>query len=201
MPINPIKRSFLVGLMSLALMAVSVLVPATANAHGYTNGPNSRAYFCKLGTAKNCGPIQWEPQSVEGPKGFPARGPVDGTICAGGLGQFAQLDDPRGGAWPSTKLTSGARVTISWWLTAPHATTSFKYFITKNGWNPNAKLTRAALEPSPFISVNNGGARPPNAVSHSGTLPGGKSGRHLILAVWDIADTGNAFYQCIDVNF
>jgi chitin-binding protein len=38
-------------------------------------------------------------------------------------------------------------------------------------------------------------------VSHSGKLPSGKSGRHMILAVWDIADTGNAFYQCSDVTF
>ncbi|MBP2477521.1 chitin-binding protein [Crossiella equi] len=194
-------RALLVSLFSLALMSLSVLVPATASAHGYTNGPNSRANLCKIGTVKNCGPIQWEPQSVEGPKGFPARGPVDGTICAGGLSQFAQLDDPRGGAWPTTKLTAGASRTFSWYLTAPHATTSFRYFITKNGWTGSAKLTRAALDPAPFLTVNNGGARPPNAVSHTGTVPAGKTGRHLVLAVWDIADTGNAFYQCIDVNF
>lgn len=27
-----------------------------------------------------------------------------------------------------------------------------------------------------------------------------RSEYHLILAVWEIADTGNAFYQVIDVN-
>ena len=45
------------------------------------------------------------------------------------------------------------------------------------------------------------GARPPMAISHSGELPSGKSGRHLIDAVWDIADTSNASYSCADVTF
>nr|WP_308404804.1 lytic polysaccharide monooxygenase [Streptomyces sp. XM4011] len=27
-----------------------------------------------------------------------------------------------------------------------------------------------------------------------------RPGRHLILAVWDVADTGNAFYSCSDVD-
>ena len=29
-----------------------------------------------------------------------------------------------------------------------HATTDFKYYVTKNGWNPNQKLTRADLDSS-----------------------------------------------------
>lgn len=51
----------------------------------------------------NCGDIQWEPQSAEGPKGFLSGGPSDGTICAGGNSRFAQLDNARGGTgWPAT---------------------------------------------------------------------------------------------------
>ncbi|MEU3505901.1 lytic polysaccharide monooxygenase, partial [Streptomyces hundungensis] len=29
--------------------------------------------------------------------------------------------------------------------------------------------------------------------------PSGRSGRHVVVAVWTIADTGNAFYACSDV--
>ncbi|PPS89706.1 Chitinase A [Streptomyces sp. MH60] len=29
---------------------------------------------------------------------------------------------------------------------------------------------------------------------------GGFTGRQKVLAVWNVADTGNAFYSCIDVN-
>ncbi|GLZ14298.1 chitin-binding protein [Actinomadura sp. NBRC 104425] len=190
---------------SLAVAAaVAVGLPlvgaAPAFAHGYTTSPVSRALHCKQGTVQNCGPIQWEPQSVEGPKGFPQSGPADGTICAGGDSRWAPLDDPRGGQWPATRVGSGQSFTFSWTLTAAHATTSFRYFITRDGWDPTRPLTRSALEPTPFLQQDYGGARPPSTVSHTGTLPA-RSGRHLILAVWDIADTGNAFYQCADVDF
>jgi chitin-binding protein len=50
------------------------------------------------------------------------------------------------------------------------------------------------------LQVNYGGQRPPNPVTHRGTLPS-RHGRQLILAVWDIADTANAFYSCADVVF
>jgi chitin-binding protein len=122
-------------------------------------------------------------------------------LCAAGLSQFAQLDDPRGGTWPAKALTSGANFTFTWTLTAAHATTSFRCFVTKNGWNPSAPLTRAQLETTPVLAVPFNGAQPPMAISHSGKLPSGKSGLHLIYAVWDIADTSNTFYSCADVTF
>ena len=31
-------------------------------------------------------------------------------------------------------------------------------------------------------------------------MPTDRSGYHVILAVWDVADTANAFYNVIDVN-
>ena len=44
------------------------------------------------------------------------------------------------------------------------------------------------------------GARPAGDVSHTGRVPN-RTGRHMILAVWTIADTANAFYHCSDVRF
>jgi chitin-binding protein len=160
----------------------------------------SRQKQCQNGTQTNCGAIQWEPQSVEGPKGFPAGGPADGRICSAGLSQFSELDNSSRN-WQRTNVRNGASFTFSWTFTAAHATTSFRYFVTRNGWNQAAPLTRAALEPAPFHAVPYNSQRPPWTLSHSGNLPTGKSGRHMILAVWDIADTGNAFYACSDVNF
>jgi predicted carbohydrate-binding protein with CBM5 and CBM33 domain len=182
----------------LAVLCVAgAVVPAYGR--GYTTSPTSRAVFCAQGTATDCGQIQWEPQSVEGPKGFPAAGPADGTICSAGLAQFAELDDPRGGTWPANQVQAGSH-TFSWTFTAAHATTSFEYYITKQGWDPTQPLTRADLEPQPFLSVPYDGQRPPSQLSHTGTLPS-RSGRHLVLAVWTIADTTNAFYQCSDLDF
>ena len=96
---------------ALALM-VSTSVPL-AYGHGWTNSPISRAKLCQNGAVQNCGQIQWEPQSVEGPKGFPASGPADGVLCSAGLSQFHELDDQRGGAWPATQLTAGAGYTFA----------------------------------------------------------------------------------------
>ncbi|MEN2416973.1 lytic polysaccharide monooxygenase auxiliary activity family 9 protein [Streptomyces rimosus] len=184
------------GLAGTALLATS----GSAQGHGYTDSPVSRQQLCGNGTVRNCGQIQWEPPSVEGPKGFPARGPADGRICAGGIGRFSELDDPRGGNWPATKLTAGQSHNFTWRITARHATTDFRYYITKDGWDPTKPLTRADLDPQPFLTVPFGGRLPGSTVTHAGILPQ-KTGRHLILGVWTIADTGNAFYACSDVRF
>ncbi|MBT2210968.1 lytic polysaccharide monooxygenase [Actinomadura sp. NEAU-AAG7] len=196
----PTPRARTLVLAAAASAGLTVVVAAPAFSHGYTNTPVSRALFCKQGTVKDCGEVKYEPQSVEGPKGFPKSGPRDGTICAAGDSRWAPLDDPRGGQWPATSLTGGQSYTFAWTLTAAHSTASFRYFVTKDGWDYKRPVTRAALDLTPFLRLDYGNKQPPRDFSHSGTLPV-RHGRHLIVAVWDIADTGNAFYQCSDVDF
>jgi predicted carbohydrate-binding protein with CBM5 and CBM33 domain len=188
------------AVVGLAIAGVSVMVTGSASSHGYTDNPLSRQKLCANGTVQNCGNVQWEPQSVEGLKGFPAAGPADGKICSGGNSQFAQLDDQRGGAWPTTRITAGQNYSFRWQFTVNHATTDFKYYMTKNGWNQSQPLTRASLDTQPFLTVPYNGQRPPMPFSHTGKLPS-KSGKHMIVAVWSIADTGNAFYACSDVQY
>ncbi|MFF3211281.1 lytic polysaccharide monooxygenase [Streptomyces sp. NPDC002886] len=188
--------------LGLGVVAALALVTApTASSHGYTDTPISRQKLCANKTVSDCGPIQWEPQSVEGLKGFPAAGPADGRICAGNHSEFAQLDDPRGGAWPATPVTSGQSYSFRWQFTANHSTTDFRYYVTKNGWDSTKPLTRAALDPQPFLTVAYNGARPAMTTVHQGTMPSGKTGRHMILAVWTVNDTPMAFYSCSDVRF
>jgi predicted carbohydrate-binding protein with CBM5 and CBM33 domain len=198
-PPTMVRVAFSAAAGVVAAVLLSLIGVSPAYAHGYTNSPVSRAYHCNLGHVSDCGPIQYEPQSVEGPKGFPGAGPSDGLICAGGNSGFSQLDDPRGGSWPVTGVSPGQSFTFQWHLTAMHSTTSFEYFITKDGYDPSQPLSRSNLESTPFLTVPFSG-QPPSDVSHSGTLPN-KSGHHVILAVWTIADTANAFYQCSDVDF
>ncbi|MGW4030462.1 lytic polysaccharide monooxygenase auxiliary activity family 9 protein [Streptomyces sp. NPDC004838] len=195
------RKKITAAAVGLLMAGATVLATgSTATSHGYTESPISRQKLCANGTVQNCGAIQWEPQSAEGRKGFPASGPADGTICSGGNGRFSELDDPRGGAWPATRVNSGSSFTFSWRFTAPHRAADFKYFITKPGWNPSQRLTRAALESQPFLTVPYGGKQPPYSLSHTGTLPS-RSGKHVILAVWSVYDTENAFYACSDVQF
>ena len=195
------RRRTTLTLAGAIALATPLVITGTAYAHGYTTNPPSRSYRCSTGEVTDCGAIQYEPQSVEGSKGFPDAGPPDGKICAAGNDKWAPLDDPRGGDWPAQKVTAGQGYTFAWHFTARHATTSFRFFITKNGWDPTKPLTRADLESQPFLSVDFGGKRPTGDWSQQGTMPTGHTGRALILAVWDIADTGNAFYSCADVDF
>ena len=47
-----------------------------AYSHGYAS--LSRGTKCADGINQGCGPIIYEPQSLEGPDGFPSGGPPDG---------------------------------------------------------------------------------------------------------------------------
>ncbi|MEV6024200.1 lytic polysaccharide monooxygenase [Streptomyces sp. NPDC052036] len=200
------KAKWYAAVVGLATAGSFVLSTGGASAHGYTDQPLSRQKMCAAngGIVSGCGDIQWEPQSVEGPKGFPAAGPGDGQICSANHTNFGALDQPRtpsGTAWPTTKVTGGQSYTFRWQFTASHATTDFKYYVTTPGWNQNHALTRADLNTTPFLTVPYNGQRPPSTLTHTGTLPTGLSGHHIILGVWTIADTGNAFYSCADVTF
>ncbi|HGJ5881500.1 MAG TPA: chitin-binding protein, partial [Arsenophonus nasoniae] len=55
-------------LAMLALLSASSFASITTDIkpmHGYIDNPASRAYLCSMLENKNCGPIQYEPQSVE----------------------------------------------------------------------------------------------------------------------------------------
>ncbi|GAB3437675.1 hypothetical protein GCM10027570_00140 [Streptomonospora sediminis] len=148
------------------------LMPAgTASAHGYVSSPPSRQAQCAAGTVE-CGQIKWEPQSVEGPKGLKS--------CSGGNSRFSELDDNSKG-WAVTPV--GNSLDFTWSLNVRHRTSTWEYFVG------NDKVA----------SFNDGGAQPAPTVSHQVNLSG-YSGHQTVLAVWNIADTANAFYACVDVN-
>nr|WSW68611.1 lytic polysaccharide monooxygenase [Streptomyces sp. NBC_00995] len=151
---------------------IAVALPATtASAHGYVSSPPSRQAQCAAGVV-DCGQIKYEPQSVEGPKGLQS--------CSGGHAEFAELDDNSKG-WKATPV--GGSANFSWQLTARHATSSWQYFVG------GTKIAQ----------FNDGGAQPGATVTHQVNF-GSLTGRQKVLAVWNIADTANAFYACVDVQ-
>lgn len=169
-----------------------------ASAHGYIESPSSRGLLCQQGTNQDCGAIVWEPQSLEAPKGFPGPSVPDGQIASAG-GLFPKLDEQSSTRWSKVPLTSGTH-TFTWHLTAMHSTAKWHYYVTKPDWNPDQPLTRDQFELIPFYERHDNGARPGEKVTHEVTIPE-RTGYHVILGVWDVADTANAFYNVIDVDF
>ncbi|MFI1016690.1 lytic polysaccharide monooxygenase auxiliary activity family 9 protein [Streptomyces sp. NPDC020965] len=164
------KLAFAIGAGIAPLLAVS-LPAGNAGAHGYIASPPSRQAQCASGSVP-CGPIKYEPQSVEGPKGL--------RSCSGGNAAFSELDND-GKGWKVHNV--GRTTSFNWRLTAAHATSTWQYYA---GGRKIAEF-------------NDGGARPSPSISHQVNF-GSISGKQKVLAVWNIADTPMAFYVCVDVN-
>ncbi|GIJ11587.1 lytic polysaccharide monooxygenase [Micromonospora andamanensis] len=166
------RRRITLPLVATGAMVSTLAVATPAQAHGYVSSPPSRQALCAQNRVPDCGQIRWEPQSVEGPKGL--------RNCHANISHFAVLNDDNRG-WPATSV--GTTVTFTWVNTAMHATRDWEYFIGN---------TR--------VAVFSGGGRQPGAtVSHTVNLSG-YPGRQKLLAVWNISDTANAFYSCVDLQ-
>ncbi|MCA5894811.1 lytic polysaccharide monooxygenase [Isoptericola sp. NEAU-Y5] len=166
-----LRSALLAAAVGLLTVAAPVVVAPSASAHGWITSPPSRQDHCATGTTSfDCGQIKYEPHSVEAPKGS--------MLCSGGS-RFSILDDTSK-PWPRT--TVGSSTTFRWELTARHATSTWEYFV-------DGVLHR---------TFDDGGAQPGSVVEHRvENLP---AGNHTILARWNVADTANAFYACVDVN-
>lgn len=147
-------------------------VAGTASAHGYVSDPPSRQAQCATGSADCGSAIQYEPQSVEGPSGL--------TSCNGGNEQYAELNNDNKD-WAITPV--GKSTEFNWKITAAHSTTTWEYFV----------------DGDKVAEFDDEGAKPGDHVSHDVDLSG-HPGKHTVLARWNIADTGNSFYSCTDVN-
>lgn len=166
------KRKLLAALAgAIVVPGLMLAAPGLASAHGYISGPPSRQAQCAQGVLE-CGDIKYEPQSVEGQKGLQS--------CSGGNSRFAELDDDSK-PWQPTPV--GGSVTFTWTFTAAHRTSTFDYFI-------DGSLVK---------SFDLGGAQPQQGLQHTVDL-GGRTGHVKVLAVWNVYDTTNAFYSCVDLQ-
>ncbi|RBQ14135.1 cellulose-binding protein [Spongiactinospora rosea] len=166
------RRLLTVLATAVATIATVVVVAPPASAHGYISDPPSRQANCASGKVRNCGQIIWEPQSVEGRQGQ--------RNCHAGDARWAPLsDDSR--AWPAANV--GSTVNFRWSVPVPHSTSTWEYFIGSD---------RVAV-------FNDRGRLPARTVNHTVNL-GNHSGRIKLLAIWNVADTGMAFYSCVDLQ-
>lgn len=189
--------------------------------HGHVFSPASRSYFAWLEGKIDQGALNQR----ESGKFFPATSanladsyapddmrnscpPPDGKIASANqnTGQF--LDEP-GTHWQKNDVLAGDILTVTWTYSAKHSTRRWNYFITRENWDPNKPLSRAQFESTPFYQVqlpyrpyweHSASLAPPEPTVHEMRLPK-RSGYHVLLAIWEVADTGNAFYQIVDLNF
>jgi predicted carbohydrate-binding protein with CBM5 and CBM33 domain len=199
--------------------------------HGRVTSPSSRgAVAIEQGLLG-----AWQVNEMEGGKNFPAltagpfpapygsdsdsvTPPADGFILSGGKTDTrdclnftaAEMSQKLGRpfTWPLLNVEPGQTFKVEWNYTAPHTTRGYRWLITKDGWDPQQRITRAQLETKPFAEdfytqvpyysyPNELKAK----VNHEVKLPAGKKGHHVIVLMWIVANTGNAFYQAFDVDF
>ncbi|BFU44421.1 lytic polysaccharide monooxygenase [Krasilnikovia sp. MM14-A1004] len=222
------RQLFAYGAAALLAATVGVLAwPGSASAHGAMMAPGSRTYLCwKDGLSAN-GQIQpknpacaaavaqsgvtslynWFAVLRSDGGGRMAGFIPDGQLCSGGTGgpyDFTGYNLARDD-WPVTHLSSGATMQFSYNDWAKHPGT-FALYLTKVSWNPTRPLAWSDLESTPFSRVVNPPAQggPGTEDGHyywTGTLPSGKSGRHLVYSVWSRSDSQETFYGCSDVVF
>jgi predicted carbohydrate-binding protein with CBM5 and CBM33 domain len=176
---------------------------------------------------------EWHVVELEGGKNFPSTlggefpghhadnlsntPPEDNYILSGGHKDARDCinftDEELANVRPGTKwirldVRAGETFEVTWKYTMPHTTRGYRWFITKNDWDENARISRAQLDPYPFFDdlytyepYYDHEADMHTKDEHSVVLPTGKSGHHLILLLWIVVNTGAAFYQSFDVNF
>jgi len=197
---------------AMAPLLLTVWAAGPAQAHGAPTYPVSRVYACspdggsaagtaacKAAVAANGQPFTfWDNVRVPNVNGRDRQLIPDGKLCSGGLSDYKGLDLARAD-FPSTRLTPGAKLTMTYASTIAH-TGTFKLYLTKAGYDPSKPLTWSELPTQPFAEVKD----PPltgGAYRIKATLPTGRTGRQLIYTIWQNSSTEDTYYSCSDVVF
>ncbi|WP_328677311.1 lytic polysaccharide monooxygenase [Streptomyces sp. NBC_01261] len=197
---------------AMAPLLLTVWAAGPAQAHGAPTYPVSRVYACspqggstagstacEAAVAANGGPFTfWDNIRVPDINGRDRQLIPDGKLCSGGLADYKGLNLARTD-WPSTRLTPGAKLTMTYASTIAH-TGTFKLYLTKAGYDASKPLTWSELPTTPFAEVKD----PPltgGAYRIKATLPTGRTGRQLIYTIWQNSSTEDTYYSCSDVVF
>ncbi|GGJ22010.1 lytic polysaccharide monooxygenase [Streptomyces brasiliensis] len=191
-----------------ALLSLWAAGPAL---HGAPTAPVSRVYACSPGggsaataacraaIAANGGSFTaWDNLRVAGVGGRDREVIPDGRLCSGGLPAYKGLDLARTD-WPSTRLTPGGRLTMTYASTIAHEGT-FKLYLTKPGYDPAKPLKWSDLPERPFAAAENP-ALTTGAYHITATLPADRTGHHVLYTIWQNSSTPDTYYSCSDVVF
>ncbi|MEU9186974.1 lytic polysaccharide monooxygenase [Streptomyces sp. NPDC048484] len=203
------RTAALVVLVGTAPLLLTVGAAGPAAAHGAPTDPVSRAVACSseggqraqsaaCRAAVASGVAVFDNLRLAGVDGRDRQVVPDGKLCSGGLAAYRGLDLARAD-WPSTRLTAGAGMTLTYRSTIPH-TGTFKLFMTEEGYDPTKPLKWSDLPSQPFATATD-----PKLVNGAyrikAKLPSGRTGRHLLYTIWQNTSTPDTYYSCSDVVF
>ncbi len=122
----------------------------------------------------------------------------DGKLCSGNNPTFRGLDVNRSD-WQTTPIHADAngKFTFVFKATAPHATRDWRFFVTRDGWQPGSPLRWADLQE--FCTLGNTPLSADGTYKLQCTLPQ-RTGQHVIYNTWQRSDSTEAFYTCMDVR-
>lgn len=189
----------------MVVAAFLALGAAEAQAHGTTLTPASRNYVCRyLDRASEPCAFAWSsrPQALYDWMGYliaKADGRhreliPDGQLCSAGDPKYGAMDRTSSG-WLATGLQPG-RQTFKWVLNAPHATKYYRFYITREGYDPAQPVRWDDLE-----LIHDSGARTAKKLESFSVDVPARTGRHVVYSVWQRSDSPEAFYACSDVVF
>lgn len=222
---NRVRRAATLAVVAATgAAAVVLLMPQAASAHGAAMNPGARTYLCwkdgltTTGEIKPNNPACAAAVAISGTNslynwfsvlrsdaGGRTTGFIpDGELCSGGNPNFLGYDLARTD-WPLTHLTAGRTMEFDYSNWAHHPGT-FYFYVTKDTWSPTRPLAWSDLEEQPFLTVTNppsigGPGTDDGHYYFNGTLPSGKSGRHIIYSRWVRSDSQENFFGCSDVTF
>ncbi|MFH8463288.1 lytic polysaccharide monooxygenase [Streptomyces sp. NPDC017991] len=203
------RTAALVVLVGTAPLLLAVGAAGPAAAHGAPTYPVSRVVACSAEggqqarsaacrAATASGVAVFDNLRLAGVGGRDRQVVPDGKLCSGGLAAYRGLDLARAD-WPSTRLTAGASMTLTYKSTIPH-TGTFKLFLTKDGYDPTKPLKWSDLPSRPFATATDP-ALVNGAYRIKAELPSDRTGRHLLYTIWQNTSTPDTYYSCSDVVF
>ncbi|MEU0574722.1 lytic polysaccharide monooxygenase [Dermacoccus nishinomiyaensis] len=164
-----------------------------------TEGPDRKTAACRAAVIANGGVAfdAWDNIRVTDVEPQADREAIpDGKLCSAGLADYKGLDIARSD-WPTTQLTAGEDITVTYKATIQHEG-SFEFYLTKDGYNPNKPLGWDDLESEPFATEEHPEFQD-GAYQISTTLPEGLAGRHVLYTIWRNTDSKDTYYHCSDV--
>jgi chitin-binding protein len=215
-----------VAAAALLLITSFLAVARPASAHGSAIDPPSRHYACartwdtdwQNPIMESRDPMCWQAWQANPAAMWTWNGLIqdnvnndhqarvpDGELCGGGDDTYAALNNP--GLWKARDVANN----FTWTMhdQARHGSAYLRIYVTRQGFDPvTQRLTWGDLElvkdTGPFPEAGWPTTTDPilNGVSYSFDISApGRTGRHIVYAVWRAGHADQNYYMCSDVRF